>query len=104
MSISNCGVNDGRHLGHSQSGLFGHCKSTSRLENKFLGIKTWEQLEVVQGVGTQNVRSCNIVDHRLPGLQHVFSSLDDSGLYLTSNWGNQFAQLSSLVFGNQLNW
>ena len=43
-----------------------------------LVLRNGNSLEVVQGVGTQNVKSCNIIDRGLPGLQHVFTSLNDS--------------------------
>ena len=55
-------------------------------------------LEIVQGVGTQNVKSCNIIDRGLPGLQHVFTSLNDSDTHPTRKWGEQLARLSSPRF------
>ena len=61
-------------------------------------LRNGNSLEVVQGVGTQNVKSCNIIDRGLPGLQYVFTSLNDSGAKPTEKWGEQLARLSSPRF------
>ena len=61
-------------------------------------LQNGNSLEVVQGVGTQNVKSCNIIDRGFPGLQHVFTSLNDSDTHPTEKWGEQLARLSSPRF------
>ena len=61
-------------------------------------LRNGNSLEVVQGVGTQNVKSCNIIDRGLPGLQQIFTSLNDSDAKPTEKWGEQLARLSSPRF------
>lgn len=63
-----------------------------------LVLRNGNCLEVVQGVGTQNVKSCNIIDRGLPGLQHAFTSLNDSSAKPTEKWGEQLTHLSSPRF------
>ena len=63
-----------------------------------LVLRNGDKLEVVQGIKTSTGQSCQIVDHGLTGLQHVFHSLENSAAKPTEKWSSQYAQLGSLSF------
>ena len=64
-----------------------------------LVLRSGDRLEVVQGVHKDRSTQCQIRDQGLPGLQHAFVSLrDGASAQPSSNWGRQYAQLSSPQF------
>ena len=64
-----------------------------------LVLRKGDKLEVVQGIKTLDVSSCNIIDRGLTGLQCAFTSLGNrSAADPDSKWGEQFAKLSSPQF------
>ena len=62
-------------------------------------LRSGDRLEVVSGVKTEKVHSCNIIDRGLPGLQHSFTFLREQSVAQPSTkWDHQLAKLSSPTF------